>query len=151
MMKLPWKISAGLWFIEGRGGDRFTSQFKEGIAVEERIKLLGNAQLVDGIELHLPYEVTENTFENIRNTAKEFNLKILSVVPGLFNEMEFKNGALSSPNKKTRKKAIERIKIAMEMNEELKKIKKVVSLPYFGQLQTGQLILLIPIILKKEN
>lgn len=121
MQKLPWKISAGLWFIESRGGDRFTSQFKEGIPVEERIKLLGDSQLVDGIELHLPYEVTEDTFDKIRNIAKDFNLKILVVTPGLFNEMEFKNGALSSPNRKTRGKALKRIITAMEMNEELKK------------------------------
>lgn len=59
MQKLPWEISAGLWFIESKGGDRFTSQFKKEIPVEERIKLLGNSQLVDGIELHLLYEVTE--------------------------------------------------------------------------------------------
>ena len=38
MEKLPWKISAGLWFIESEGGDRFTSRFKEGIEVKERIK-----------------------------------------------------------------------------------------------------------------
>jgi len=48
MQKLPWKISAGLWFIESKGGDRFTSQFKEEIPVEERIKLLGDSQLVMG-------------------------------------------------------------------------------------------------------
>ena len=60
--------------------------------MEDRIKLLGNSQLVDGIELHLPYEVTEDTFDKIRNIAKDFNIKILSVVPGLFNEMEFENG-----------------------------------------------------------
>jgi len=97
----------GLWFIKSKGGNRFTSQFKEGIPVKERIKLLGNSQLVDGIELHLPYEVTEDTFDKMRNIAKDFNLKILSLVPDLLNEMEFKNGALSSPNRKTREKAIE--------------------------------------------
>lgn len=53
MEKLPWKISAGLWFIKSEGGDRFTSRFKNGISIEERIKLLGESGLVDGIELHV--------------------------------------------------------------------------------------------------
>lgn len=121
MEKLPWKISAGLWFIESEGGDRFTSRFKEGIEVKERIKLLGDSGLVDGIELHYPYEVTEDNFESIRNTAKNFNLNIVTVIPGLFNEMIFKNGSLSSPNKKTREQAVKRIITSINMNEELKK------------------------------
>jgi xylose isomerase len=120
MEKLPWKISGGLWFIESKGGDRFTSQFKEGIPVEERIKLLGDSKLVNGIELHYPYEVEEDSFDRIRNVAKDFNLKILAVCPGLFKEMEFKNGALTSSNKNTRNNAIKRIVTAMKMNEVLK-------------------------------
>ncbi len=121
MEKLPWNISAGVWFIESKGGDRFTSRFKEEISIKERIKLLGDSGLVNGIEIHYPYEVTEESFEEIRNTAKNYNLKILTVIPGLFNEMEFKNGSLSSPDEKTRKKAINRIITSIKMNEELKK------------------------------
>lgn len=124
MEKLPWKISAGLWFIEGKGGDRFTSKFREGISIEDRIKLLGDSGLVDGIELHYPYEVTEATFDKIRNITKNYGLKILTVIPGLFNEMMFKNGSLSSPNPKIRNAAIERIITTMKMNEELNKCKE---------------------------
>ncbi len=120
MEKLPWNISAGVWFIEGPGGDRFTSRFKEGVSINERIKLLGDSGLVNGIEIHYPYEVTEESFDELRKIARNYNLKILTVIPGLFNEMEFKNGSLSSPNPKTRKKAIGRIITAMKMNEELK-------------------------------
>lgn len=120
MEKLQWKISAGLWFIEAKGGDRFTSQFKKGKPVEERIKLLGDSGLVNGIELHFPYEVVEDSFDRIRTIAKNFNLQILSVAPGLFSEMEFKNGALTASNKNTRHNAIERIVTAMKMNEVLK-------------------------------
>jgi len=121
MEKLPWKISAGLWFIESMGGDRFTSKFKDGIGIKERIKLLGDSGLVDGIELHFPYEVTEDSFDEIRDIARNLNLKILTVIPGLFNEMIFKNGSLSSPNNKTRTIAIERIITSLKMNEVLQK------------------------------
>jgi xylose isomerase len=121
MTKLPWKISVGLWFIESRGGDRFTAQFKEGISVLERIELAGRMRGVSGIELHYPYEVTEDTFETVRKAARNNGLKILTVIPGLFNEMRFKNGALVSLDKRVRNEAIERIKTCFRMNNELKK------------------------------
>jgi len=46
-------------------------------------------------------------------------LKILSVTPGLFNEQHFKDGVLIPCNKATRQEGIQRIKTAMQMNEEL--------------------------------
>ena len=38
---LPWPVSVGVWFIEGRGGDRFTESHKEGIPIVDRIRLAG--------------------------------------------------------------------------------------------------------------
>lgn len=121
MTQLPWNISVGLWFVEAKGGDRFTSQFKPGIPVLDRIHLAGKMRGVKAIELHYPYEVTEDTFEIVRKTARDNGLKILTVIPGLFNEMRFKNGALGSFDKNIRKEAIERIKTSLVMNNELKK------------------------------
>jgi len=121
LSSLPWPVSVGLWFVESRGGDRFTSQYKEGISVVERIKLVGKMRGVKGFELHVPYEVTDKTFDEVRKLAREEGLKIVTVVPGLFNEMRFKDGALASKDKAIRREAIERIKQAMVMNEELKK------------------------------
>jgi len=46
-------------------------------------------------------------------------LKILSVTPELFNEQHFKDGVLIPCNKATRQEGIQRIKTAMQMNEEL--------------------------------
>jgi xylose isomerase len=121
MTALPWKISVGLWFIESKGGDRFTAQFKTGTTIMERIELAGKMRGVSGIELHYPYEVTEDTFEAVRKAARDNGLKILTVIPGLFNEMRFKNGALVSLDRKVRSEAIERIKTTLKMNDILKK------------------------------
>ena len=121
LSRLPWPISVGLWFVEGRGGDRFTSQYKEGLSIPERIKLVGKMRGVKGFELHLPYEVTDKNFDEVRKLAREEGLKIVTVVPGLFNEMRFKDGALASKDKAIRREAIDRIKQAMEMNEELRR------------------------------
>ena len=113
---LPWPISVGVWFIEGKGGDRFTESFKEPIPIVDRIRLAGKMKGVGAIEIHYPYEVTEDNFEEIRNVAKNEGLKILTVIPGLFNEQRFKDGSLISYDKKIRQEAIGRIKKAMEFN-----------------------------------
>lgn len=114
---LPWPVSVGVWFIEGRGGDRFTESYKEGIPIVDRVRLAGKMRGVKAIEIHYPYEVTEDNFGEIRSTAKDEGLKILSVIPGLFNERRFKDGALISYDKKIRQEAIDRIKKAMQFNE----------------------------------
>ena len=119
-VKLPWPVSVGLWFVESRGGDRFTSSFKEPMPVLDRIDYVGKMRGVKGIEMHLPYEATDENFEDIRKAARDNGLKIITVVPGLFNEREFKDGALISLDKKVREKAINRIKKSMEMNKVLK-------------------------------
>jgi sugar phosphate isomerase/epimerase len=119
--QLPWPISVGLWFIEGKGGDRFTSSYKDGIPVLDRIRMAGSMRGVRGIELHYPYEVTEDTFDEVRQCAKDQGLKILTVIPGLFNEQRFKDGALISYDKAIRQEAIRRIKTSMQMNAELTK------------------------------
>ena len=121
MEKLPWPISVGIWFVESKGGDRFTSAYKVGIPIEKRIELVAGIEGVKGVEMHYPYEVDEKNFDKIRKLCKELGLKIVLITPGLFNETMFKDGALSSKNPATRKYAKERIITAMEMNEELNK------------------------------
>ena len=138
---LPWPISVGVWFIEGRGGDRFTESYKEGIPIVDRIRMASKMRGVKAFEIHYPYEVTEDNFDEIRSVAKNEGLKILSVIPGLFNERRFKDGALISYDKKLRQEAIDRVKKAMQVNEILKEadveIKKktiIALLPKYSKL-----------------
>ncbi len=120
LCQLPWPISVGLWYVGSKGGDRFTSGYREAIPVPERIEQIAKMRGVKGIELHVPYEVTDETFEEVRKSAKDAGLKIVTVVPGLWNEARFKDGVLISYDKKIRKEGIERIKKALEMTEELR-------------------------------
>ncbi|MCL5104993.1 MAG: hypothetical protein M1133_12885 [Armatimonadetes bacterium] len=124
MYQLPWPISVGVWFIEGKGGDRFTESYKEGIPILDRIRMAGKMRGVKGIEIHYPYEVDESSFDAVRRCARDEGLKILTVIPGLFNEREFKDGALISYDRRIRQKAIERIKTSMLMNEELERLSR---------------------------
>jgi len=117
--KLRWPISVGIWFVESPGGDRFTKQYKPGLSILERIELIGKMRGVKGFEAHYPYEINEDNFEEVRRAARDNGLKILTISPGLFVEMEFKNGALTSSDPKVRKKAVERMRTAIQMCEEL--------------------------------
>ena len=74
---LPWPVSVGLWFIEGKGGDRFTESYKNPLAIVDRIRLISKMRGVKAFELHYPYEVNEDNFDEIRKVAKEEGLKIL--------------------------------------------------------------------------
>lgn len=118
--QLPWPVSVGVWFIEGKGGDRFTSSYKEPLPILDRIRLAGTMRGVQGIEIHYPYEVDETNFDQVRRCAKEQGLTILSVIPGLFNEQRFKDGALISYDKAIRHEALQRIITSMRMNAELR-------------------------------
>jgi len=40
MAQLPWSISVGIWFVESRGGDRFTRQYKPGMEIPARIQAM---------------------------------------------------------------------------------------------------------------
>jgi xylose isomerase len=117
--QLPWPISVGVWFIEGKGGDRFTASYKDPLSILDRICMAGTMRGVQGIEIHYPYEVDEKNFDQVRKCAKDQGLQILSVIPGLFNEQRFKDGALISYDKKLRREAIDRIVTSMRMNEVL--------------------------------
>ena len=119
MVQLPWNVSVGLWYVDSARGDRFTPKFREGIPIVDRINMCGKMRGVKGIELHYPYEVTEDTFEQVRKACRDNGLKLITVAPGLFSETRFKDGALISRNNKVRNEALERIKISMQMNKVL--------------------------------
>lgn len=120
-VQLPWPVSVGIWCVENPGGDRFTERYKPGLPVLERIKLVGKMRGISGIEIHYPYEVDEDSFEAVRAACRNEGLKIVTIAPGLFREMEFKDGAMVSLDRKVRRKAIERFKTAMRMCLELKR------------------------------
>ena len=97
--QLPWPISVGVWFIEGKGGDRFTSSYKEPLPILDRIRLAGKMRGVQAIEIHYPTS-DRREFDECASSPRTRGLKILSVIPGLFNEQRFKDGALISYDKK---------------------------------------------------
>lgn len=112
------KVSAGIWFM-GENRDRFARYKERPVSMEERFRIAGKTKGLEGIELHYPNEISDDTIEDTKRWAKENGLQIVSIVPNLFNEPQWQNGAITATNKKIRKAALDRMKRTAQINKEL--------------------------------
>lgn len=118
---LDLKFSAGVWFF-APGGGRFHDRYVEPMSMEEildeaaRLKKYG----LLGLEAHYPNEVNEDNLDMILAWQRDTGMRFITVVPNLFFEPQFEFGALSSPIRRARRTAIERTKIALQLNIKLK-------------------------------
>ncbi|MBN2088338.1 hypothetical protein JW964_01940 [candidate division KSB1 bacterium] len=91
------------------------------LSLEQRLEVVkGLADYgLSGIELLFPQEIDEENLAELETFQQESHLRIVSVGIDFSLDPQFLNGALSSPVKKVREKAIELIKDALELNIEL--------------------------------
>jgi len=109
------KISMGIWGINNLP-DRFNVKgFGEDIPVLERIKIVGETDGIDGIELHLPTEIDESNQKDIERALSDYDLKMVQLCGHTWTEKQYKNGALADLDPKIRGNAISRVKAALDM------------------------------------
>ena len=118
--ELDLKFSAGVWFF-APGGGRFHDRYTPQRSIEERLEIA--AKLADyglkGMEAHYPNEINEQNVEVWKKFAQDTGIKILTVIPNLFYDAQFEWNSLGSPIPKARQAAIERVKLSLQMNNEL--------------------------------
>jgi len=106
--ELDLKFSVGLWYFTP-SGNRFHEPIVEQKSVEERIQMA--YKLVDlgvsGLEAHYPAEINWNNIDLYKDLMKSTGLKVVGLAFSHFYEKKFEFGALSNPNPKIRKEAIE--------------------------------------------
>jgi len=112
------RISAGIWFM-GENRDRFAVYKPEPVSMQKRFEIAGKTKGLEGIELHYPNEINDDTIEDTRRWARDNGLEIVSIVPNLFNEPQWQNGAITAQDPKVRKAALKRMIRTMEINKEL--------------------------------
>jgi len=113
------KYSVGLW-IFGSCSDRFcTSGYHKSISTESKIRLSGKVENLEGVELSYPIDVNEANMDEIKYLLQKYRLKVASVNPNVHNQPKWKLGSLTSLNENIRREAIQVIKKAMEVAEEL--------------------------------
>ncbi len=118
---LELKFSAGVWYF-APGGGRFHDRYVDPMTMEEILETAAPLRKYGlcGLEAHYPNEVNEDNLDLFRDFAQATGIRLITVVPNLFFERDFEWGSLSSPIPRVRRKAIERTKIALQLNKELK-------------------------------
>ena len=109
------KICMGIWGMTNLR-DRFNvNGFKEDIPVLERIKMVGDTDCIDGIELHLPTEIDEHNAKEIEKVLNDYGLQMVQLCGHTWTENVYTWGALADVEKKVRQTAIQRVKDALDM------------------------------------
>lgn len=109
------KISMGIWGINNLP-DRFNVQgFGEFVPVIDRLKIIGETEGIDGIELHLPTEIDDSNEKDIAKVLNDYNLQMVQLCGHTWTEKQYKNGALADLDPKIRQNAIDRVKAALDM------------------------------------
>jgi xylose isomerase len=109
------KISMGIWGNTNLR-DRFNvNGFGEDVPVIDRIREIGGIEGVDGIELHLPTEISDSNADEIEKALNDHNLQIVQLCGHTWTEKHYKWGGLGNPDKAVRQKAIDRVKAALDM------------------------------------
>ncbi|NOZ56510.1 MAG: TIM barrel protein [Calditrichaeota bacterium] len=118
--ELELKFSAGVWFFSP-GGGRFHERYRPELSIAERLEIA--AELADyglaAVEAHYPNEINEDNVHLYKKLAEESGVRVVTVVPNLFYDADWEFGSLSNPDPQVRKKAVERLKITLQLNKEL--------------------------------
>jgi xylose isomerase len=122
--ELELKFSAGVWFFFP-GGGRFHDSYVDRPSPGEWLDRIFEVAAplakhgLCGLEGHYPNEVNEENIDRYVQFGKETGIRLITIVPNLFFDRQFEFGALSSPIRKVRQNAIERTKIALQLNKRI--------------------------------
>ena len=118
---LELKFTAGVWFF-APGGGRFHDRYVDDMTLEQKFEIAAGLKKYGlvGLEAHYPNEVNEDNMCQYKQFEKDTGIRLVTVIPNLFFQDTFEWGALSSPVKKARKLSIERTKVSLQLNKELK-------------------------------
>ena len=109
------KIAMGIWGINNLP-DRFNVQgFQDPIPVLDRIKMCGEIEGIDGIELHVPTEINTDTEKDVRKVLDDYGLQMVQLCGHTWTERRFKHGALADVDAGVRQQAVDRVKEALDM------------------------------------
>jgi len=94
--------------------DRF-HEYNQPLDLDSKLKLMSEMEGFDGVEIVYPYEVNDPV--KTRALLKKYKLKVAAVNVNVKAEPEFRNGGLTSLDKKIRNKAVRFIREAKDFAE----------------------------------
>jgi len=115
----PMKFSCGIWAFSPCI-DRFcTRGYREKLSLNKMIESASKVEDLSGVEMHYPSDFTLADIENVKDTIKQYNLKVAGIAIDLFSDSQWQMGALSIADENKRRKAIKIAKEAIDAAENL--------------------------------
>ena len=106
-------FAAGLWVfaesIEKHGG------YDKTIAIRDQIRRAASVPDLKGLELIAPAHVSLENVKNVKQWLEDAEIEPVAVNPYLWTEEIWLHGALTSPDPKVRRKAVDTAKLAIEI------------------------------------
>ena len=106
-------FSAGLW-VFAQSEEKFGG-YNRAMSVREQIKAAASVPGLKGLELIAPTHVTVENATEVKRWLEEEGLEPISVNPYLWTESRWQRGALTSPDPKIRREAIDTAKRAIDI------------------------------------
>jgi xylose isomerase len=100
----------------GKTKDRF-HEYNEPKSLEEKFQMLKQIEGASGVEVVYPYEV--ETPERTLELARKYGVQFAAINVNVKAEPEFRNGGVTSPDRKVREKAVRFIKEAKDFAEKV--------------------------------
>ncbi len=114
------KFSVGIWYFSPFAG-RFHDRYAPEVPIETRLEAVARLRPagVEAVEAHYPAEINEENIDHWRTWSAQSGMRVLTIVPGLFYDLEFEWGSLSSPLPSARRRAVERTIRTLQLNRQL--------------------------------
>lgn len=101
------KVSCGIWFL-GATSDRFVrAGYRPDKTIRERFELAASIEGVQGLEMHYPTEVTDDTYKDLKQLAVDLGMEIVQFCPHLWVDPKYKFGQFTNPDPALRQSALE--------------------------------------------
>lgn len=101
----------------GTFGERYVpGGYVDSLSFKEQLKIISEVEGLDG--LNISYPGVEDA-DKLLGLLSEYNIQVSDITADTWSDRKWKNGTLSSSDKKIRKDAVEAIKGAMDISKEL--------------------------------
>lgn len=101
------KVSCGIWFL-GATSDRFVrAGYRPDKTIRERFELAASIEGVQGLEMHYPTEVTDDTYKDLKQLADDLGMEIVQFCPHLWVDPKYKFGQFTNPDPAIRQSALD--------------------------------------------
>jgi xylose isomerase len=109
--------SSGLW-VFAQSEEKFGG-YNRALSVREQLEAAASVPGLKGIEFISPLHVSLENAAEVKGWLEELDLEAVSINPYLWTEPQWRHGALTSPDPRVRRAAIDRSKEAVEIGHVL--------------------------------